>query len=50
MNTPFLFVVFNMFYAANVAAIEIEPHHACAEVCVYVLCAYLLTFEALVRR
>ena len=30
MNKPsFLFVIFDMFYAANVGANEIEPHHVC---------------------
>ena len=46
----FVFVIFNMLFAAYVDGNELESHHACAEVVVFVLHVLLLTSEVLVRR
>ena len=37
MNKPsFLFIIFNIFYGANMDGGEMESHHACAEIVVFI--------------
>jgi len=52
MNKPkFLFVIFKMFFPANLGGSELESQHASAEVFVFIFYTMLLlTSEALVRR
>jgi len=40
MNKPrFLFVIFNMIFAANVAGSGVESHHMCVKVVVFMFYA-----------